>query len=481
MILPADKGKATVVMDKVEYEDKITGMLSDVNTYKSIPKDPAPALERRLNSFLLSLRRSGALSEQTYYKLRSSASKTPQLYGLPKIHKPDVPLRPIVSFITSPTYHLSKHLVAILSPLVGLTSSHVGNSHEFSTFIRSQVLDEGMILVSFDVVSLFTRVPVDRAIEVANSRLLADETLSDRTALSPKEIIQLLEFCLNATYLCHQGRFFQQTFGTAMGSPVSVTVANLVMEDVETRAISPATHTPLFWKRYVDDICTALQKSHVEEFKDHLNTIEPTIQFTVELESNGKLSFLDTEILHNDNGVLTTSVFRKKTHTDKYLSFDSHHPFNHRVSVIKTLFDRAEKLCTTQGDKDDEIQHVTTALLANGYPRDIVSKYGHVKKGTRSDRMEPKATVVLPYVKNVSESIRRILTPLNIRTCFRPVRTLRQFLVHPKDQLPISRVSGVVYSIPCQDCDKTYIGQTGRTLEHRVKEHKRAYTSQLTH
>ena len=107
----------------------------------------------------------------------------------------------------------------------------------------------------------------------------------------------------------------------------------------------------------------------------------------------------------------------------------------------------------------------------------IQGTYGHVKKGTRSDRMELKATVVFPYVKNVSESIQRILTRLNIRTCFRPVRTLRQFLVHPKDQLPMSRVSRVVYSIPCQDCDKTYIGETGRTLEHRVKEHKRAYTS----
>ena len=161
---------------------------------------------------------------------------------------------------------------------------------------------------SFDVVSLFTRVPVDRAIEVANSKLLADETLSDRTALSPKEIIRLLEFCLNATYLCHQGRFFQQTFGTAMGSPVSVTVANLVMEDVETRAISNSTHTPFFWKRYVDDVCTALQKSHVEEFKDHLNTIEPTIQFTVELESNGKLSFLDTDSVQLRTGTLHVLV-----------------------------------------------------------------------------------------------------------------------------------------------------------------------------
>ena len=89
----------------------------------------------------------------------------------------------------------------------------------------------------------------------------------------------------------------------------------------------------------------------------------------------------------------------------------------------------------------------------------------------------PRATVVIPYVRHVSESIRRILTPLEIRTCFRPHRNLRQTLVNLKDRIPLQQRAGVVYRIPCGTCPRVYVGQTCWTLDHRLKEHKRALTS----
>ena len=115
----------------------------------------------------------------------------PHIYGLPKIHKPDTPLRPIVSFYTSPTYGLSKHLVGILSPLVGKTSSAVRNSREFISFCQSVSLRDE-VLISFDVISLFTKIPIDLALEVARERLEDDTTLDDRTILSVDDILSLL-------------------------------------------------------------------------------------------------------------------------------------------------------------------------------------------------------------------------------------------------------------------------------------------------
>ena len=102
---------------------------------------------------------------------------TPLLYGLLKIHKPEIPLRPIASFINSPSYQLSKHLVHLLSPLVRNTSSFVKNSTEFAAFISDQIITDGAVLVSFDVVSLFTNVPVELACQVAGVRLHADDSL----------------------------------------------------------------------------------------------------------------------------------------------------------------------------------------------------------------------------------------------------------------------------------------------------------------
>ena len=110
--------------------------------------------------------------------------------------------------------------------------------------------------------SLLMYIPPYIAIDVARRRLLANETLSDRTYLIVDSlIITLLEFCLNATFLTFGDTHYQLSFGTAMGSPVSVTVANLVMEKIEDLALSTFEHTLQFWKRYVDDTITALQSS----------------------------------------------------------------------------------------------------------------------------------------------------------------------------------------------------------------------------
>ena len=194
------------------------------------------------------------LMHSAYERLCCTARSTPRIYGLPKIHKPDVPFRPIVSFYSSPIYQLSKHLSIILSPLVGKTTSFVKNSAEFARFIRQRTVQKDEVMVSFDVVSLFTKIPVDLAVSVAHSRLMDDPTLEDQTLLSPDEISSLLSFCLNATYFTFRGTFFEQVSGTAMGSLISVVKTNLVMKDVEQKALSSLRSRLPLWKRYVDDM-----------------------------------------------------------------------------------------------------------------------------------------------------------------------------------------------------------------------------------
>ena len=161
----------------------------------------------------------------------------PKFYGLPKIHKLDTPLRPIVSSCGSVTYGVAKELAKILKPLVGKSPHHITSTQDFVEQAKQIILEPGECLSSYDVSALFTSVPIDPALTIIKDLLEKDTTLKERTVM---EIILLLEFCLKNTYFSFQDQFYEQVEGAAMGSPVSPTVANLYMEYLEQKSLSIA-------------------------------------------------------------------------------------------------------------------------------------------------------------------------------------------------------------------------------------------------
>ena len=161
--------------------------------------------------------------------------------GFPKIHKPDTPLRPIVSSCGSVTYGVAKELAKILKPLVGKSPHHINSTQDFVEQARHFKLE---CLSSYDVSALFTSVPIDPCLNIIKDLLVKDNTLKERTVMAVEGIILLLEFCLKNTYFSFQGLFYEQVEGAAVGSPVSPIVANLYMEYLEQKALSTAP-TPL--------------------------------------------------------------------------------------------------------------------------------------------------------------------------------------------------------------------------------------------
>ena len=481
IILSADKGNCVVVMDKIEYREKALSLLSDKNTYTVLKSDPTGKTQRDLNAKLLLLKKSNIISETTYKMLYSSDGLSLRFYGLPKIHKPEIPLRPIVSFVNSPTYGVSSFLAKILSPVVGNTENTVKNSYHFAEFIRGKTLNADEVLVSFDVISLFTKIPVDLAIKVARKRLRQDVTLSQRTSMPIEDIIDLLSFCLNTTYFVFDGIYYQQVFGTAMGSPVSAVIANLVMEDVEQRALASAPVRLSFWKRFVDDIISAVSRNDIDILLQHLNSIEPSIQFTVERETNGDLAFLDLNVYRTIEGKLETAVYRKPTHTDKYLSYNSHHPVSHKKSVAKTLLQRAEHLPSNSDSQANEREYVLNILRENNCPKDFLKNCLNPSACRNQNNSEGDTSIkgyaVVPYIQGVTEPIKRILSNCNIKVALKPYLTLGQIFAKPKDPIPTNQKTHAVYSIPCNDCEKEYLGQSKRQFGTRLKEHQKAVST----
>ena len=169
------------------------------------------------------------------------------------------------------------------------------NSQDFAQFSKSQCLSETETLVSFDVVSLFTHVPNDLAVKVSREQLENDPSLSQRTSVD--DICSLFSLHLEATtYLVFAGRVYQQVHGTALGSLMSVVVANQVIKDIEHRALATFHTTPCILRKYVDNTCTPLPQNMVEPFHKHHISTDLSIQFTVEIESRGQLPFLDVPL-----------------------------------------------------------------------------------------------------------------------------------------------------------------------------------------
>ena len=174
----------------------------------------------------------------------------------------------------------------------------------------------------------------------------------------------------------------------------------------------------------------------------------------------------------NDDGSLSTSVYRP-SHTDRYLDFTSHHPLMHKASVVKSLFNRAKSHSSCAVRLNKENRYIFNVLKANHYPKRFIDN-NDADSHKHSSEETPLKTVVIPYIKGLSEGIKRILSIVEVKVVFRPLTSLRQHLVRPKDPVPSMCKANVVYSIPCTVCSAVYIGQTSRSLETRMKEHKAA-------
>ena len=189
MVLTADKGVVLVVIDTVEYIKKAKEILEDTNTYRVIQTDPTSRLKSKLISILRRIKAATGLQENIYRKMYPTGASPPRFYGLPKIHKKNIPLRPIVSSIGSVAYGLAKVLADIIKPLMGCSEHHVQNSQMFVEEIKDMKLEKGECITSYDVVALFTSIPISSAIEVMKKKLEEDTELQKRTILPVNNIL----------------------------------------------------------------------------------------------------------------------------------------------------------------------------------------------------------------------------------------------------------------------------------------------------
>ena len=221
---------------------------------------------------------------------------------MPKIHKDGCPVRPIISAVGTYNYKLAKYLDSIIKPLQSTNECMLKDTFDFVNRVSRIDLVDGDFIVSFDVESLFTNIPVLETIEIIVKRAFPGRTRKFH-GMSKETLRELLLICTTESHFIFNGCYYDQIDGVSMGSPLGPTFANFFIDNLENQIMTTLKRYGVkVWLRYVDDTFVVLKsKDCVEKVLEFLNQQHPNIKFTVELENKNSLPFLDTKVKRNND------------------------------------------------------------------------------------------------------------------------------------------------------------------------------------
>lgn len=472
VIKPADKGSATVVMSKEAYMTEAYRQLMDHRYYRKLDEDLTQAHARLIEALIREMFENKLLDKDTAKYLAPENPRTARFYHLPKIHKQTIPVpgRPIISSNGSPTERISEYVDHHLQPIVTRTSAYLKDTTDFLRKLSLiPTLPPGCILVTLDVSSLYTNIPHNEGLAACQRALDARTPPGDPPT---SYLLRMMECILTLNNFTFNGEFYLQTQGTAMGTRMAPSYANLFMSDLETRLLTWTTRRPCTWWRYIDDIFAIWEhgQESLTTFLEQINAFHPTIKFTAEY-STEKVSFLDTTVFLDGN-TLYTDLYTKPTDTHQYLSPDSCHPRHCTTSIPYSQSLRLRRICSRDGDFEHRALELKGHLLCRGYKETTVDlqiqRAANIPRAQAllpnpRDRLNrtPLVTTYHPSLTNLTKMIRRHLPILHTSqrlrkvfpnppiVAFRRPRNLRDLLVRAMITTPAT--SSNTGSAPCNN------------------------------
>ena len=370
VIKKADKGSAVVIMNTTDYLREGYRQLSDPNFYNKIREDPTEKISDNICKVLTEMRNLKLITQKNFEYLNIRNPKAGRFYLLPKIHKKQVPGRPICSSIGHPTCNISKFVDAHIKGYVPQTKSYVRDTQHFiSRLLEMGKIPDGALLVTLDVSSLYTNIPNHEGLIAVASHLRKDRTKDPITPYLLKLVLHSMNFTFNDEH-------YLQVGGTAMGTGVAPNYANLFMDRFETKALDGWDKKPLLWLRFIDDIFMIWTHGldELQNFIKYLNEIRPKIKFTHE-QSEQSIDFLDTTVKIDSDRQLYTTLFEKPTDTHLYLHHTSAHHKPCHTKGPYGQFLRIRRICTKNEDFITHGLEMIQHYLNRGYPLKSLKKH----------------------------------------------------------------------------------------------------------
>lgn len=499
----ADKGSKTVILPKSTYFSKMSGHFQNTALFSKTNKTKIKFAYSTVKSLLATF-----LSSATIMSLLPSFDRSvvPKPYALVKVHKPGLPIRVITPTRHSMFYSLSQKLDLVLKPSVSALQYRIGSVVDFVSELRSLSLTPSSFFVSLDVVSLFDNVDTFHFISnlpslLANTAVVWRNSVPLFSACPINSLVSLFQHILNNSSVSFDNSLLFQKFGVPMGSPCSVSVSDIylgLLEEEFLNNVCPSFLKPCFYRRYIDDILVLFEfkppflskrsivDSFVSEFHHFLR--DTKLRFTVEFELalNNSISFLDCNITRLSESVEVT-VYRKPTHSNRYISKYSFIPNQFLSSTLKTLQLRAMRYCTNYTLLQAEFDFLYDIFVnKHGYSSRLISKFFDFNriKSTCSLPPPPKSrlpSIVLSFHGPVSIALKRILSAAGYPVYFRSALSLRSLLFY-KNTAKTNKLekNNVCYLLTCDSCPCFYIGMTTRCFKSRFNEHVSSVNSRAS-
>lgn len=423
------------------------------------------------------------ISRYDKLKLTSHAATAPRLYGLPKIHKPDMPLRPISSSIEVPCYSLSKHIGHILKNII-LEKYNIKNSLELKEKFKNISLDDDEILISLDVVSLFTNIPIHLAI---NNIMAQWNILKNHTTIPRAQFLKILQFCLNDNnYFIYGDTYYNQTYGMPMGNPLSPTIADIVLDTLLEQVTADLKREDVNIKlisKYVDDLFAIIKRKDEEHILKTFNNYHNKLKFTIEKEEDNSIPYLDMRIFR-ENNTIVTDWYSKTIASGRLINYHSTQPKSQKINTAINLIKTALKLSDNKF-KHKNITKLREILTNNSYPTYLINNLIN-KAQTENEIGVNKSNTSgnpkyysLPYIPKLTENkqIQELINDNEIKLAYKANTTINTLFTQTKTKIEKSEQSNLVYEITClgktgEECGKVYVGTTKRSLGTRISEHE---------
>lgn len=335
LLCKADKGHTTVILYRDYYIAKVDSFIEN-NYVQPLTKDPTNAYQLKSEKLINGSK--VLFTDNDIKSLGVINPKAPLLHGLPKVHKENTPIRPLVDYTTSPTYKVAKML---REHIVLVNSFSLKNSYDLIDKTKDIKVLQHHTLASFDMVNLYTNVPVPDTLDIVEKHLNNSNLLPEAV----NEFMSLLKEILKQNYFEFNGSFYSQNDGLAMGSPLSEILADIYLNHIESEFIfsdkNKVKDKILFYHRYVDDTLLLFNGNtrQLDKLHNHLNSISPKLKFTLEVEQSNRINFLDLT-LEKAKNKLEFSIYRKPTTSTQTIHSTSFHPYSHKMAAYNSMVHR---------------------------------------------------------------------------------------------------------------------------------------------